>query len=66
MEFWDEILQRKLILTNTKLLRILLNPCEEVDRPTASDVIRNLDHLDLFVFDGGEEYVVHVHKTNFC
>jgi hypothetical protein len=62
VELWDEEFQRELVLRNMELVGITLNPLEQFDGPTARDIVRNLDFLDLLVFHGGQEDVIHVDK----
>ena len=43
---------------------VALDPPEQVDGPTARNIVGNLDHLDLLIFHCRKEYVVHVYKPN--
>jgi len=64
MKLWDKILQGKSIFGDAKFSGVLLDSSEQVDRPTASNIVGNLDHLDFLVFHRGKKDVVHVNKPN--
>ena len=64
MELRDKILQGKLIFGDAKFLGVPLDPLEQIDGPTTSNIVGNLDHLDLLVFHCGKEDVVHVDKPS--
>ena len=64
MELWDEILQGELVFGDAKFWGVALNPLEKFDGPTASDIIRNLDHLELLIFHRGKEDIIHVDEPS--
>ena len=57
-----EELDCKLVLGNPELLRIALYPLVQLYGPATCNVVRDLDALDLLIFHGGQENVVHIDK----
>jgi len=52
VELRDEVLQYKLVLGNLELFGIVLYSLMQLDGPTACNIVRNLDNLDLLIFHG--------------
>ena len=50
VELWNEEFQRKLILRDTELFGVTLYPLVQLYGPSACDIVRNFDVLDLLVF----------------
>ena len=64
MKLGDEKLQGKFFFGETKFRGVGIHPLEQIDGPTASDIVRNLDHSDLLVFHRGKEDIIHVDEPN--
>lgn len=63
VELRNEVFQCELVLGDLELLRIASYPLLQLDGPAASDIVGNLDGLDLLVFYGREKNVIHVDKS---
>lgn len=50
VEFGDEVFERKLVLGYLEFFGIIPDPLEQFDGPTTSNIVRDLDLLDLLVF----------------
>ena len=52
VELQNKVFQHKLVLWNLEFFGIVLYPLTQLDGPTTSDIVRNLDAFDLLVFQG--------------
>ena len=53
VELWNKEFQRKLVLRNPELFGVALYSLVQLYRPTACDIVRNFDVLDLLIFYRG-------------
>ena len=64
MKLRDEIFQKESLHRNTDFWGVAIDPLEQVDPPTAGNVVGNLDHFDRLVYQGRKENIIHVNEPS--
>ena len=64
MKLWNEKFQQESLHGNTELWGVSRDPLEQIDPPTADNVVGNLDHFDRLIYQSGDEDIIHVNEPN--
>ena len=64
MKLRDEVLQGESIFGNAEFWGVGLDSPEKIYGPMTSNVVGNLNRVDLLIFDCGKEDIVYIDEPN--